>query len=186
MQPGGAPRRAAKNGADMTSRHLLAALTALLAIFLAAPAAATDSGGVPAQVFLDGHGGGVVAPGEPEPSTEPAGPPTAPPPVDAEAAQEETPTTPEGEEQPDGETPDGETPDEETPDDEGTPPGDDGADGGAPGEESAGGGFLPRTGFELAALTSIGLGLLLAGAALWPTSSWPPPARARPSRSTRR
>jgi LPXTG-motif cell wall-anchored protein len=55
----------------------------------------------------------------------------------------------------------------------------------APGETA--GGELPRTGsgIELAALTSIGLGLLLAGAALWPTSSWPPP-RDRLSRSTTR
>ena len=35
------------------------------------------------------------------------------------------------------------------------------------------------------ALASIGLGLLLAGAALWPTSSWPPP-RDRLSRSLTR
>jgi hypothetical protein len=36
-------------------------------------------------------------------------------------------------------------------------------------------GALPRTGWQAFALASIGLGLLLAGAALRPTSSWPPP-----------
>jgi LPXTG-motif cell wall-anchored protein len=46
-------------------------------------------------------------------------------------------------------------------------------------------GGLPQTGFEVFALTSIGLGLLLAGAALWPTSSWPPP-RVRLTRLTER
>jgi hypothetical protein len=97
----------------------------------------------------------------------------------AEAGQDETPTTPEGEEQPPEEQPDGEqTPTEENGDTENAPSG-----GGGTGGETAGG--LPQTGFEVAALTSIGLGLLLAGAALWPTNSWPPP-RDRLSRSTRR
>jgi len=96
----------------------------------------------------------------------------------AQAAQDDTPTTPEGEEQPPEEQPDGEQPpSEENGGTENAPSGETG------GGESAGG--LPRTGFEVAALTSIGLGLFLAGAALWPTSSWPP-SRDRLSRSTRR
>ena len=107
-----------------------------------------------------------------------AAPTTTSPP--AEAAQEDQPTTPEGEEQPPEEQPDGEqTPTEEN--GEVTGPvaelPEDGAGGG--------GGTLPETGLKLVALTSIGLGLLLAGAALWPTSSWPPP-RDRLSRSTTR
>jgi hypothetical protein len=91
--------------------------------------------------------------------------------VPAEATQ--TPTTPEGEEQPPAEQPDGEQQPSEEP--VVTPP---------PEEGTAGGGStgaLPQTGWQAFALASIGLGLLLAGAALWPTSSWPPP-RGRPSR----
>jgi hypothetical protein len=104
-------------------------------------------------------GGGAVAP------------PQAP---EAGASQDETPTTPGGEEQPPAEQPDG----EQQPSNEPTiaPP---------PQEETAGGGSggeLPQTGWQAFALASIGLGLLLAGAALRPTSSWPPP-RDRPSRS---
>jgi hypothetical protein len=120
---------------------------------------------VPAAFGQD-LGGGVAAPTT-----------TSPP---AEAAQEDQPTTPEGEEQPPEEQPDGEqTPTEENGEETGPvaelP--EDGAGGG--------GGTLPETGLKLVALTSIGLGLLLAGAALWPTSSWPPP-RDRRSRSTTR
>ena len=118
-------------------------------------------------------GGGAAAPA-PTTTT------TAPPVPEAEAAQEDQPTTPEGEEQPPEEQPDGEqTPTEENGEENGPvaelP------------EEGAGGGggTLPETGLELVARTSIGLGLLLAGAALWPTSSWPPP-RDRRSRSTTR
>ena len=165
----------------MTSRRILiAAVTGLLlAAGLAVPAAATDSGGAPAQVWLEEEGGGIEVPGAPdEPAPQPTGEPTAPPPVEAEAAQEETPTTPEGEEQPPDEVPDED--EEET--DNGMGPVDELPEDGAPNGESAGDGFLPRTGLELAALTSIGLGLLLAGAALWPTSSWPPPAPRGPSR----
>jgi hypothetical protein len=163
-------------------RFLVAALAALLALALAAPALADDSGGAAAEIFLEGEGGGIVMPGERAPvAPQPSGDPTAPPPVEAEAAQEETPTTPEGEEQPPDELPDEE--EEET--DNGMGPVDELPEDGAPNGESAGDGFLPRTGFELAAMTSIGLGLLLAGAALWPTSSWPPAPRG-PSRSTTR
>jgi hypothetical protein len=84
--------------------------------------------------------------------------------VPAEATQDETPTTPGGEEQPPQEQPDGEQPPtiEPTPD--------------LPQNAEAGsGGSLPQTGWQAFALASIGLGLLLAGAALRPTSSWPPP-----------
>jgi LPXTG-motif cell wall-anchored protein len=152
----------------------LAALLSLLV--LAVPARADDSGGVAFQSF-DEAGGGIVAPGL-APVLEPT---PAQPPV-AEAAQEETPTTPEGEEQPSGEeNGDGDSAPDEPIDDRAAPPGDDGGAGG----ESAGG-SLPQTGFELAALSAIGLGLLLAGAALWPTSSWPPQPRRRLSRSTPR
>jgi hypothetical protein len=93
--------------------------------------------------------------------------------VPAEATQ--TPTTPEGEEQPPEEQPDG----EQEPSEEPTiaPPPEDGTAGG----ESTG--ALPQTGWRAFALASIGLGLLLAGLALRPTSSWPPP-RDRLSRST--
>jgi hypothetical protein len=89
----------------------------------------------------------------------------------AGAAQDETPTTPGGEEQPPDEQPPEEQPDgEQPPSQEPTiaPPPAEGVGG-----ESAGG--LPQTGWQVFALASIGLGLLLAGAALRPTGSWPPP-----------
>jgi hypothetical protein len=89
----------------------------------------------------------------------------------AGAAQDETPTTPGGEEQPPDQQPPEEQPDGEQPPSQeptiGPPP----AEG--VGGESAGG--LPQTGWQVFALASIGLGLLLAGAALRPTGSWPPP-----------
>jgi hypothetical protein len=96
------------------------------------------------------------------------------------APSAELPTTPEGEEQPPEEQPDGEqTPTEEN--------GENGPVAELP-EDGAGGegGTLPETGLQLVALTSIGLGLLLAGAALWPTSSWPPPPDRRSRSTTRR
>ena len=104
---------------------------------------------------------------------------TAPVVPDAEAAQDDTPTTPEGEEQQPEEQPDGEQQPTEENGEETGPVAE------LPAGGTGGGGALPRTGFQLIALTSIGLGLLLAGAALWPTSSWPPP-RDRRSRSTPR
>ncbi len=123
-------------------------------------------------------GGGAVAPSA-APSAEPAAlEPETPPP--AEATQDDTPTTPEGEEQPPEEQPNGEQPPSEENGGENGPVAELPEDG-AGGE----GGSLPETGLRLVALTSIGLGLLLAGAALWPTSSWPPP-RDRRSRSTTR
>jgi hypothetical protein len=147
----------------MTFKRLLASFALLSFLVLAVPAAAQDSGG------------GAAAPAL-APSAEPSVVPEAPAPP-AEATQAETPTTPEGEEQPPEEQPDGEqAPTEEDGERVG------GGEGGG-GEQATG--SLPRTGFEVAALTSIGLGLLLAGAALRPTSSWPPP-RGRPSRSTQR
>jgi hypothetical protein len=156
--------------AQMTSKRLLVILPALLLpLLVALPAGADDSGGVAAQTFAPDPSGGVVAPVPVEPVA----------PAARAAQQETTPTTPGGEEQP----PDGET--ETSP---GTTTGETGG-GTLPGtgnEGNAGagesGGGLPTTGLELAALAMIGLGLLMAGLALRPTSSWPPP-RDRLSRS---
>jgi hypothetical protein len=135
-------------------------------LILAAPAVAGDGGGVSAPAAA--------------PAAETS---AAAAPAPAEGAQDDTPTTPEGEEQP---------PDEEggdTPTDDGGGGGGDVVDlpldGADEGNESAAGEALPRSGFEAFALGAIGLGLLLAGAALRPTSSWPPP-RDRLSRSTLR
>jgi hypothetical protein len=124
----------------MTFKRLLASAGLLAFLALAAPALAQDSGG-----------GAVAVP-------------------QAGVSQDETPTTPGGEEQPPQEQPDGEQPPtiEPTPD---VPAPEAGVGGGSGG--SAGG--LPQTGWQAFALASIGLGLLLAGAALRPTSSWPPP-----------
>jgi hypothetical protein len=174
------PRAGAELRASMTLKRLSTFSVLLACLLLAAPAAATDSGGVAVESY-DEVGGGILAPLAPAP--EPAAPTPAPAaPVPRAAQDEETPTTPEGEEQPEGEENGQQTPTDEN-------------GGGADGEETAGGGgggggetaggFLPQTGFELAALSAIGLGLLLAGGALWPTSSWPQP-RDRPSRSTPR
>jgi hypothetical protein len=173
-------RAGAELRASMTLQRPLTFSALLACLLLATPAAATDSGGVAVESY-DGVGGGILAPLAPAP--EPAAPVPAPAAPVAQAAQgEETPTTPEGQEQPEGEENGVQTPTEEN--------------GGADGEETAGGGgggsggetaggFLPHTGFELAALSAIGLGLLLAGGALWPTGSWPQP-RDRLGRSTPR
>ena len=144
----------------MTLKRLLTVAAVLAFLVLAVPASATDGGGAVAAP--------EAAPSEPVPTVE--------------AAQEETPTTPEGEEQPPEEQPDGEQPPGEEP-----APDEPTEEFAAPEADEGTGGSLPRTGsgIELAALTAIGLGLLLAGAALWPTSSWPPP-RDRLSRSTTR
>ena len=132
---------------SMTFKCLAPCAIALLSLTLVSTAIAQDSGGGIAAV------------------------PQAP---QAGVAQDETPTTPGGEEQPPAEQPDG----EQQPTNEPTiAP--------APQGETAGGGSgggLPQTGWQAFALGSIGLGLLLAGAALRPTSSWPPP-RDRLSRS---
>ena len=156
----------------MTSKRPLLILSALLSLLLvAAPAGADPSGGVAAPTFSQDPGGGVVAPAPA--AVEPVAP-------EAEVAQQETtPTTPGGEEQP----PDGEQTDTETTPDGGTTvPADELDQGGAGGAGGASAGGLPTTGLELAALAMIGLGLLMAGLALRPTSSWPPP-RDRLSRS---
>jgi len=81
----------------MTSKRALLVLSALLSLLLVvAPASADDSGGVPAQTFTQADGGGVVAPA-PDPVV-----PEAEAAAEVDAAQETTPTTPGGEEQPDG------------------------------------------------------------------------------------
>jgi hypothetical protein len=127
----------------MTFKRLAPCAIALVSLTLVSTAIAQDSGG-----------GAVALP-------------------QAGVAQDETPTTPGGEEQPPAEQPDGEQqPTEEPPI---TPLPQETAGGGT-------GGGLPQTGWQAFALASIGLGLLLAGAALRPTSSWPPP-RDRLSRS---
>jgi hypothetical protein len=125
----------------MTFKRLLMAATVASFVLIVCTAYAQDTGGGAA-----------------------AGPQAAAP--DAGAAQDETPTTPGGEEQPPEEQPDGEQPPSQEPTI--TPPPAEGVGG-----ESTGG--LPQTGWQVFALASIGLGLLLAGAALRPTSSWPPP-----------
>jgi len=147
------------------------ALAVLLALAIAAgPAGAastTGSGGVLASPLAQGAGGGGLAPGNPGVTAAAETDDGGTPPV-ATPAQEETPTTPEGEEQPTDEppAPDGEeqpAPEEES----GAPvvpgPGDEeiATDDGALG-------FLPSTGLEAGALGAIGLGLLMAGAALRP------------------
>jgi hypothetical protein len=147
----------------MTSRGLLTCSVALACLLAATPAFA--------------QGGGAVAPATPVPQAdaavaEPEGPPGGQTPSTRGqtpvAAQE--PPPPDGEEQPDG-APDG-IPEDGAPNGETIAQGESGA-------------ALPRTGMEVLALAMIGLGLLLAGGALWPTSSWPPP-RDRLSRSTPR
>jgi hypothetical protein len=161
----------------MTPKRSALTLCALLAAFLTAVpvALASGYGGAEAMPTLQSQGGGAIAPGVPATPGDAALPHgSSISGAEALPAQDPTPTTPEGEEQP-GATP---NPDEPVmgPIDE-LP--EDGADT-APGAES---GSLPSTGLALAALSAVGLGLLLAGAALWPTSSWPPP-RDRLRRST--
>ena len=124
----------------MTFKRLLMAATVASFVLIVCTAYAQDTGG-----------GAVAVPQAAAP--------------DAGAAQDETPTTPGGEEQPPAEQPDGEQPPSQEPTT--APPPEEGVGG-----ESTGG--LPETGWQAFALASIGLGLLLAGAALRPTSSWPP------------
>jgi hypothetical protein len=154
LQQKGPHGLASKSGL-VTSKRLLLVLSAVIPLLLvAAPAGADDSGG------------GVGAP-----EYAPAPVPTDAAVPDAEPAQTETtPTTPGGEEQPGGNT-----------DTETTPGGTVGPEVQAP-QTGVSGGGLPRTGLEVAALAMMGLGLLMAGLALRPTSSWPPP-RDRLSRS---
>ena len=142
---------------SMTFKRLLPCATALAFLISAAPALAQDGGGV-AVTAEEAAPAGVsqTLPG-------------------AVPSQDQTPTTPGGEEQPPQQEPDGEQPPSSEPNPETSPSPQAGVGGG-----SAGG--LPQTGWQAFALASIGLGLLLAGAALRPTSSWPPP-RDRLSRS---
>jgi len=145
----------------MIFKRLLPCAVALALLIPAASAVAQDLGG------------GAAPPASPAVSqTVPAEPAQT---VPAEPAQDQTPTTPGGEEQPPAEQPDG----EQTPSEEPNPENAPSAEGGVGGQTAGG---LPRTGWQVFALASIGLGLLLAGGALWPTSSWPPP-RDRLSRS---
>lgn len=162
----------------MTFKRLLTLASLFAFLVLAAPAAAEDFGGAPAEpLALEESGGGALAPEAlaPDAATAEAASAETSGELVAEPAQEETPTTPEGEEQPPGKEDGGGD----------TPPGEDGAPPADTGGGDVSGGGLPRTGLELLALTMIGLGLLLAGGALWPTRSWPPPPRGRLSRSTR-
>jgi hypothetical protein len=144
----------------MTFKRLLPCVVASAFLSAAVPALAQDGGGA------------AVPTGEAVPA---AVSQTVP---DAMPAQDETPTTPGGEEQPPQEQPDGEQPPTSEPNAQPSPQPEAGVGG-----ESTGG--LPQTGWQAFALASIGLGLLLAGAALRPTSSWPPP-RDRLSRSPMR
>lgn len=148
---------------SMAFRRLLPCVTASAFLLLATSAFAQDGGGV--AVTAEDAAPAAVAQ-------------TVPDPPDAAPAQDQTPTTPGGEEQPPQQQPGGEQPPtaEPLPDNATSP---EAVGGGG----SAGG--LPRTGWQAFALASIGLGLLLAGAALRPTSSWPPP-RDRLSRSPMR
>ena len=172
-------RARAELRASMTLKRLSTFSVLLACLLLAAPVAATDSGGVAVESY-DESGGGILAPA-PEPAT-PTPTPAPPAPMAQAGQDEETPTTPEGEEQPGGEQNGEQTPTEQNGGTDGEETA--GGGGGGTGGETAGG-FLPQTGFELAALSAAGLGLLLAGGALWPTSSWPPP-RGRLGRSTPR
>jgi hypothetical protein len=147
----------------MTLKRLLTCAAALAFLIPAAPAAAQELGG-----------GAAIPAAEPAPAAA-AQPAAATPVPDAAPAQDQTPTTPGGEEQPPAGQPDGEQPPSGEPGPGNAPSAETGVGGG-----STGG--LPRTGWQVFALASIGLGLLLAGGALWPTSSWPPP-RDRLSRS---
>jgi hypothetical protein len=129
-------------------------------------AATTGSGGVLALPLQQGEGGGGVAPagsrsaGPSESDTDIAAP-------KAQPDQEPTPTMPEGEVQP-GQPKQPEQEQQAPGEGTGAPVTETPK---APGEVAGGeggGGFLPSTGIELAALVAIGVGLLLAGIALKP------------------
>jgi LPXTG-motif cell wall-anchored protein len=160
----------------MTSPRLLLTLLALVPVFALVPAASGDpgedrqaspsgSGGALATPLRQGEGGGSLAPA-------PSGPVETAPPVraapDVEAAQNQTPTTPSAEQQPGGERPsdlEGGAPQEQTTGPAATSPAG-GVEGAAAGDSGVG--FLPSTGFELAAIAALGLVLLAGGAALRP------------------
>ena len=141
-------------------------VAALLAAVPALSAQASGSGGVIATPLEQGAGGGGLAPEEPTDVAEAAaetggGVPAAP-------AQEETPTTPEGEEQPTEEPPAPDGEEQPSPDGETVTPEAPGAGDEDIATDDGALGFLPSTGLEVGALAAIGLGLLMAGAALRP------------------
>ena len=135
----------------------------LLALGLAsATPAFAQSDGALADTLLQGESGGAMAPSQASGAAAVAGQASGSSAPLAGSAQEDTPTTPEGEEQPGQDEPTGDGDEQSTGDDVVSP----GEDVPSEGEESASPGSLPTTGLELAALASIGLGLLAAGAAL--------------------
>jgi hypothetical protein len=192
MHRRGTDERAPNSATTMNSRRVI--LPALvLCLGLAVPAEATTStGGIgrPAdQLDATGSGASTAAGGaspggalaDPMRSGPGGGAPAPPGVVDdaqsaamprAGAAQEPTPTTPQGgPQEPEPELPT--DPGDEPTTDEGPAATDDepGDDAGAqPGAESGGGsssfGFLPQTGLGLAALAALGFALLLLGTAL--------------------
>src|SRR5215211_2312574 len=124
--------------------------------------ATARSGGALALPLQQVEGGGAVAPPA---SGDAAATESDSETPEAQPDQEPTPTTPQGEEQP-GQQPtpqqDQQAPGEGT----GAPTTEAPATPGEVAGGEGGGGFLPSTGLELAALVAIGLGLLLAGIAL--------------------
>lgn len=141
--------------------------SALIAVFTALaiplPAAASqDTGGAsPERPPLQGSGG-VAGPAVEDGARSSQTPAPAPLPAQEEGPQIEEPPPEDTEDIPDEET----GPDTRTED---PPADDDGANApaaAAPSGGGGGGGGLPTTGLEIAALTAVGLGLLLAGVAL--------------------
>jgi outer membrane biosynthesis protein TonB len=163
----------------MTPTRLLLASCALLCVPAAIPAhaapaadrqaASAGSGGALADPLRQGVGGGGVAP---QASSDAATAELNESPPEGQAAQEPTPTTPEGEQQPGQQQPGEEQPpptEEQPPPEEGpTTPTEEQPSGAAEGAADPGGGFLPSTGLRIAALVVLGLGLLLAGVTLRP------------------
>lgn len=166
------PRKTTKSAEDpdqMALARRLLTLLAFLSIATTAAAAPADdqaatarSGGALALPLQQVEGGGAVAPPA---SGDAAATESDSETPEAQPDQEPTPTTPQGEEQP-GQQPtpqqDQQAPGEGT----GAPTTEAPATPGEVAGGEGGGGFLPSTGLELAALVAIGLGLLLAGIAL--------------------
>lgn len=171
-------RAGGEDAPRMSPTRLLLASCALLCLLPAIPAHATpgadrqaataDSGGALAGALRQGEGGGGVAP---ELSHEAATAELDDRPPEGQAAQEPTPTTPEGEQQPSEQQPGEEQPpatqEDPAPEPGTTPPADEQPTGAAEGAADTGG-FLPSTGLRIAALAVLGLGLLLAGVTLRP------------------
>jgi hypothetical protein len=151
-----------------TASIALAALGGACALAAAATpgSPAAESGGALAEPIVEQHGGGHAAPArrpaqDAEASVAPASAPSggAEAPA-AEAAQDEQPTTPSGEEP------------AQVPAQAVEPlNGEDGS--GYAGDAVPVTGGLPSNGFELGAMALVGLGLLLLGAALRPRRSMP-------------